>query len=845
MLLQDEQMIANQKEVVNAVVTRIDSACDALLDRREFATNSKTDFEPHHVITIVGGRGTGKTSVLMTIINEVREKIPEALVLDIIHPDQIGNKWLPIPPMIVSFIEKSLETQMPHIAKRLDQDGSLRLRHLGWTLNIDETFHVLSRDSINTSEWNEQIFNLLARTVDPASIFQTWLTKVLDLAGREVVVISIDDADIAIDKAEEIIDTLRTYLAFPRVITVLGVDIPSLERRIRNKRLATLPPVPNYNGEKPFTFLFGMNPADFQATEAEAEQEYVESLLTKVLPLAARCYLAGLSESEKLHKPFRIPGQVTDSTLVQILEEADSKAPKNSGINITPIIEGHPEILSLNVRLYANQYLMIKDAAAQYLISLENQSKGERISLDARRGRNQALLPSGDTTTEPQASYERVHLQPIRTTDELLRSQYYMNIARAFLSGGDFTPLLDHVRRNYGVSPERFETIHDLVEFVLRYGTISSSDFYKLRYSIAGHKLNRDQTSGFVDFCIDWAIANGVKMEDVLDQLNFFTPDYAFTPIPIPKRLSERLSKFPISKIEPNIRIIEGTSKQRVGPQVIVPADRDRLVPVFLTDTNALGRYVHLVFNTPRNSQLEENSLQYVRALDDDKEKNLKADMHAIFYNIFGQLATQAFYHLDGLGMELIFQGNLQRKILESPLKFHSNINISWKIVEVRGFFPLLKKLLEVKHVTGSQKIMALTYLADLPLNTMLACITGIDEAKERDSFLDSCINFLDQLSSWGVIEGRSSGSLSAGTLKEVTSGKATKIRAELSQQFIGLNWKRRWRGMSHLLSTIKKAKFQTSWEGRTQPPAEWMTLAEKVLRQTAQRKTVPKRRSK
>lgn len=465
MLLEPRRMVANQQGVIEFVLSRVTSAVKVLGDPRGLPGAALDKFESHNVITIVGGRGSGKTSVLLTIASAIQRENPEVLVLDIVHPDQIASKWLPVAALVMSSVARSLATRHPRLKQNILNDEHLQLAKMRWALNIDETLQVVSRDSLNAPEWADRIFRLVTRDSDPADMFRTWLHEVLDQASMPLVLVPIDDADIAIDKADEIIDTVRTYLASPRVITLLAVDIPSLERRIRNKRLSTLPRVPEISSDKASsttkpTFLFGLSPGEFQSAEAEAEQEYVENLLTKVLPPAGRCYLMGLSERERMHTPFRIPGQSPDLTVLDLLSDTARGSDKEPRPNITALVEAHPEIFSANIRTYANQFVMVADACRSYIA--EAGTPDVEVQFDEYRARSST--PSGSSTQGP----ARVRIPPISSPDDYRDSRFHMALARAFLSGDEFAPLREHARRQLGVEIERFDTMHELTSFMLQ-----------------------------------------------------------------------------------------------------------------------------------------------------------------------------------------------------------------------------------------------------------------------------------------------------------------------------------------------------------------------------------------
>ncbi len=837
MPLPHEFLVANQKETIDKIYDRVSAACEVV---SEYGFKLPEEFYPSHVISIVGGRGTGKTSVLLTALREIRDRLDEALTIDIIRPDAM-SRFFPIIAAIVYGIEQSLE---PEAAKAISKDKTLRLRQPAWALDVSETYRVISRDSVDTSEWTERLFDLLAPPLDKVSEFQTWLMKILQISKKKILVVPIDDADVSIEKAEEVINTLRTYLASPMVVAILAIDIPSLERRIRNQRLAELPPVPELREKeaKQIGYIWGMSPQAFQSLEAQHEQEYVENLMTKVMPPAARCYLADPSSSERLYKPFFIPGRGPPKSLLTILEEADSRAPPGSGVDLAPLIEKHPEILSSNLRFFINQLLMIKDTCAEYIAQVSSLSTKEKEHLmdQFRSEKIHLVLPEADRTGD------KMPIPPIQTADQMLRSEFQMNILRSFLTSGDFVPILTYIRNERGIGMETFTTMQELVSFVLKMVGVAGTSVrnFTFRYQVGRRRIESSESNAIFDLCLDWALASGVPSENIADTINF---NYwiAFQPVPIPNQLAGLLSQALLSSFEPHLKLIEGSLRGTdfVGPQVVVPADRDRLAPVFVNDCKGMGRYQYLATGAPE--RYREDALSFVKKINDMKKKDVRQDdIRSAFYRLLGLISIQSCYILNSLIIELLYDGDVRQYYITRRFRFTGNSNYSWILTYFRGLLEDLNETLNRKDTSLASKTIALSFVADLPIRILLACETGPKASQMRDELVQSIKNLLDQLSRIRLVNGRILGTLSPGKLNPIPSGEARDVFDDMSRDYPSLDWNRRWKALSSLFEILEEASFEKFWDSSSQPPKLWKEWADKVISRM-RRKAKRKRKAK
>ncbi|MBD2648072.1 MULTISPECIES: P-loop NTPase fold protein [Nostoc] len=855
-------MVANQKNVVNDVVKQIGLTCKTLANRENLPEDNQ-NFAPHHVISIIGGRGTGKTSVVTTIAEQVKKDVAEAFVIDLISPDQLSVKF-PVSAIIVYAIERSLEKRKQEQEQELEKQELEKqelekrkqelknqwekiknipnFRHPSWAVQVEnlKTYDVISRDTINTTEWHDELFKLMVSPVDLVPKFHDWLGSMLKAIGCKACVISIDDADISVEKAEEIIETIRIYLASPLIVTILAVDLPSLERKLRNIRLAKLPPVPEYKEKQDEDgfFLFGMSRAAHQSAEAQAEQEYVENLLVKVLPPATRHVLTNLSERDRLHKPFKIPKRTSKKSLYQIIEEADKKFSKDSGVNLAPLFQKYPEIFTDNVRRYSNQFLQISNVCQEYITKLTNLSDEEKTDkTDDHINLNLPTVNGDSKIVETKISQE-YYLNPPETHEQGIRSEFQMQIMRPFLYEGDFPSLQSHIKQKSKIDIQQFQRIHEFAKFILRWGRLNMDrNSGEWVYQIADKSIKNSMSTALMDIMGDWMLANGVSMENIIDSFSIKIEVAAFPSIQISRKLVPYFSNNELSSRELNVSTTQALDNS-VGANISVPVNKDRLMPGYIQDFSSLRRYINIVLNSSNLGSQMDSAEKYLNVLKQAKKDELKKDdLQLAVYQILGLLATQTSYHFLHLILELLLDGDVEKFFTSPQYRDRYNIttikSLSWLILEVPDILGALIEIIELNE-NYSRKLLALSYVADLPMTILLGCVDGETADKKRNQLLNSIWKLFDKLTHIGLIIDRENGDRSSlGKLNPDPSGKdAVEIRNALRKHYPSFDWKRRWKAMYFFIdTTLKDAKFQISWNSAEQPPDLWKKWADDILK--------------
>lgn len=350
-------------------------------------------------------------------------------------------------------------------------------------------------------------------------------------------------------------------------------------------------------------------------------------------------------------------------------------------------------------------------------------------------------------------------------------------------------------------------------------------------YQIAEKQLTTDATNGLVDLCIDWALAYGASIENILDVLRFRS-DLSFPAVRAPKQLTDRLKEDPLHLFDRHLSVVQGVSGDAdVGPQVAISVDKDRLAPVCVRDTNGLGRYAHRAIRSSVLMAVREDAQKYVKDFAKLKDRDVKPEMlFSAFYRVCGLLTIQTFGHLDHLALELLYEGNVQRAVLNSTLGFDENRSLPWVLGETRGVLTFLHDLIVSTSTTPMQKVMALTYLADLPVNVILGACQEADAAARQRQVVEAGRNVLRHFKK---IMAASRGIRAAVADRRLLPRNfdPTQEWPRLCQQFPSLDWQRRLSAADVLLREVAAASLAERWEPRISPPPMWRRAAQRLLK--------------
>jgi len=202
----------------------------------------------HETITILGTRGSGKTTFLLSL-KDYYKKDDNVMVLDIIDPTLIeekGHVFLNIISIINELVQKKLDSNdgdPNHNEQTQFTDTSVRVK---WNNQLLELSHGLpSMDDVGgtlkEADWQdpEYIMERGLRTVTSARnlaiSFQNFVAMALNILNKKVFFLAFDDIDIDFKKGWPVLETIRKYLLTSKIITLLSGDLRLYSLSIRKQ----------------------------------------------------------------------------------------------------------------------------------------------------------------------------------------------------------------------------------------------------------------------------------------------------------------------------------------------------------------------------------------------------------------------------------------------------------------------------------------------------------------------------------------------------------------------------------------------------------------------------------
>ena len=226
----DQSFIASRKNLLardayEAIVVHMRAA---LAKARPILANSSPDFvrdafdklRSHEAVLLDGGRGTGKSSVLVNLsryIDGIEDLREELLILKPVDPTLLENGDNLLLNVIVAALLRD-----PKVRKALhdSQDGTTEfyteLERLGSALEgIQKISSEFGLDRLQAFVENQEL----------AEHVHMLFYRALRLTGKKLVVLPIDDVDTSLELAFDNVDAVRKYMTSPCVIPIISGDL--------------------------------------------------------------------------------------------------------------------------------------------------------------------------------------------------------------------------------------------------------------------------------------------------------------------------------------------------------------------------------------------------------------------------------------------------------------------------------------------------------------------------------------------------------------------------------------------------------------------------------------------
>ncbi len=254
-------------------------------------------FYSHETITILGTRGSGKTTFLLSLLNNVRNESINLTVPEIIDPTLIeekGHIFLSIISTIKILVDE-------HYYKKNDDSTGA---YGDWEKALNKLSRALpSVDGVGgnmtDSSWQDPEFILedgiqsVSAALSLRNDFKTFVQKSLDFLGSKCFLIAFDDIDVDFKKGWPVLETIRKYFSSSKIITILSGDLRFYSLAIRKQHWT--------NFGKALLLNEGTSEERknyFDNLVTEMESQY----LLKLLKPIRRIYLSTLYEKINLYR---------------------------------------------------------------------------------------------------------------------------------------------------------------------------------------------------------------------------------------------------------------------------------------------------------------------------------------------------------------------------------------------------------------------------------------------------------------------------------------------------------------------------------------------------------------
>ncbi len=247
----------------------------------------------NNTIAILGGRGSGKTSFMESVLKYFHhEKQDEVKVLSSIDPTMLEENGHVL-VLIVSIINKEVkkaysEHELDVHSKSFENKRRWRqeLKKISCGLAmLDGLGNGFNRDS----NWQDDDyvmrkgFEAVSASFELEKNFHHLVETALDILGKKAFLLAFDDVDVDMKKGWKVLESIRKYITTPKILCMISGNIKLYSNNVRTQQWSQFNAMPNHESN-----------SDHVRTQVnELEGQY----LLKILKLENRVHLESLQET--------------------------------------------------------------------------------------------------------------------------------------------------------------------------------------------------------------------------------------------------------------------------------------------------------------------------------------------------------------------------------------------------------------------------------------------------------------------------------------------------------------------------------------------------------------------
>ena len=227
----------SESEIIH--VYEYHALCRYIDERIDVRKKDKYESElPNETITVLGSRGSGKTTFLQTIIRKY-ENISDVCILGLIDPTMIEDKghiFLTILSIINRKVKEYLKTQYSVC------NSNYAYYHKRWEEKLKSLASGLpSVEGVGYSydSWQDPTF-IMERGLDAVDaaynlrkMFYELTDLALEILDKKIFLLVLDDIDVDFRKGWMVLETIRKYLTKSNIITIISGDYNLFSKSVR------------------------------------------------------------------------------------------------------------------------------------------------------------------------------------------------------------------------------------------------------------------------------------------------------------------------------------------------------------------------------------------------------------------------------------------------------------------------------------------------------------------------------------------------------------------------------------------------------------------------------------